>query len=344
MVFFLVGKYFDLPKFTKSIEKFVEKLYYQHMKKKVFFFLYCVLMIGGLVLFLIFSPKFIDDNTLKDNKTPTENNQSYATKIKLNCEDDIVLAVGSSVELKQGYISVEPSNKLKDVKITLTKKSGADNGVNFANDTITATNEGKYLLTFSVLKSSSTEIFDTLTISVVAKEDDNKVKLLNNNFTANTTVNLNEMFAIDAGYEIDSIQNNEHLTCANNQITFNNVGNTNLKLNLNTNYLTYKYNFDVLIKPQITSGIVITGEINGILEIEAEVGEYFEISYYLRNESGEYVVQNAEATMSIVGVVDDLQVFAPIITGKVIIKTSVKIIITPTDTSIAIKEINVIFK
>ena len=300
-------------------------------------------MIGGLIVFLILSPKFLTDKPLKDNNSTKENNQ-YATKIQLNCEDEIILPIGTSVELLNGFVSVEPKSKMSEITYKITNNQGPTNGIVFSNNIITAAEVGKYKLRFSVFKSKTTEIYDTLSITVVLPEDDDKVKLLNNNFTANQTLTLNEIVNINAEFNSCSILSNDYITYANNEVNFKETGKTDLKLHINTAYLSYKYSFEVSIKPQINTGIVVIGEDNGVVEVVTDADGYFEILYYFKNAAGENVPQDAVVIVENNPYVGIEEVAAPFINGKCDLKLDTKIIITPTDVLIPPKEIIIIFK
>lgn len=323
-------------------------------------------MIGGLVLFLIFSPQLTKSSDLKTKNPETEqpnnpdnstsdnqdNNQTndeekeeiFASKIKLNCEDNIILSVGSSVELLSGYINVEPAKYLADITTSLSVESGAINGISFVNNVITAKAVGRYEIMFSVPKTINETINDKIYIQVVEKEDDNKVRLLNNNFTNQTTVSLSEVIDIDGMFNNYSIVNTEYLTFSNNQITFNAVGSSNLNLSVEANYLVYKYSFWIKINSKITSTIDINGEDNGILEVTTDEFGFFDINFFVKKESGEFVKQNAYVIPENDGVIEILEVLPPYVTCRCITKTNIKLTIIPTDTSIPSKEILIVFK
>ena len=325
-------------------------------------------MIGGLVLFLIFSPQLTKDDELKNknnnsveqpkdpetntpdngneenNEDTQEKEETFATKIKLNCDDDILISVGTSVELTSGFITVEPNIYLKDVTTSITVDSGATKGINFSNNIITANDIGRYTIKFSVPKTNNTFINDSLYIRVVSKEEDNKVKLVSNNFTIDTTIPLSEMLEINSIYSNYTLESNEYYTYSNNQITFNKEGNSNILLSINTNFLIYKYCFGFLVKPKVESTIIVEGENNGILQIEKDINEYFEISYFVKYGSGENIRENVSVQLEDDNVIQVIDIVYPIITFKVLEKSSVKLTLTLTKVDIPPKELTIIIK
>ena len=330
------------------------------MAKKMWFVLYCVLMIGGIVLFLIFSPKLSNNTELnvnEQNEEQPENNkdvnntnnevvENFATKIKLNCEDELVNSVGSSVELLSGFITVEPSKYFAQMTYSLSKVSGAVNGISFANNIISAHAVGRYEIMFSVPKTNKEDINDKLYIQVVAKENDNKVKLINNNFTYNTTIQISEMLEISETYTNYTLENNQFLTYSNNKITFNQIGSSVLKFNINEPYLKYNYSFNFIVNPLASSGIYIEGENNGVLEINGVVGSYFDIYYKVIFNSAEHSNQQIDVSLNNSTIIQtgDNFVLAPLITCKILSKGSVKLTITPEDNLVSPKEIIIIIK
>lgn len=324
-------------------------------------------MIGGLVLFLIFSPQLTKSSDLKtknseaeqpnkpndstgDNQDNDQNNKEekeeiFATKIKLNCEDDITISIGSSVELLSGFINVEPTKYLSEMTTSLSVESGATNGIEFSNNKITAYAVGRYRIEFIVPKTATTQIYDVLSVRVVEKENDDKVKFVNNNFTNDTTISLSEMVEIDELYQDYSILNNDHITYSNNKITFKNTGSSSLNLTLNSNYIAYNYSFDFSVKPKVTSEIYITGENNGVLEVEPNKIGCFDINYEIKLSSGEHIEQDIKVEFEQGGVIEIVgEITAPVITFRVITKASVKIRIIPTKVDVEPKEILIVIK
>jgi len=325
-------------------------------------------MIGGIVLFLIFSPDLTNNSDLKSNtpsseqpSNPNNNNQNndnnnqnnneetpkeeiFATKIQLNCSNSIILSVGTCAELLDGYIYIEPQQYINNLTTSIKVESGVADGISFANNKITALGVGRYVITFYVPKTQYVQIHETLSVRVVAAEDDNKVKLKKNNFVNNTTIHITEMLDINETYTDYFIPSTGNVTYVNNQITFNNEGNSTLQFNINTPYLTYKYNFDFLVKKQITASVVIEGENNGVLEIEKEVGKAFNLVYVIKDGSGEDISQLAKTTVETNDIVEIIDEISPTVIFLVLAKGSAIVTITPMDNEIPPRQILVIIK
>lgn len=330
------------------------------MAKKIWFFLYCVLMIGGIVLFLIFSPRLSNNTELNVNEPKEEqtsdnngnNNlnsekiETFATKIKLNCEDELVISVGSSVELLPGFITVEPAKYFNQMISSLSKVSGAVNGLSFANNIISARAVGRYEIMFSVPKTNKEDINDKLYIQVVEKEDDNKVKLKSNNFTLKTTIPLSEVLDISETYSNYTITNNKLFTYSNNYVTFTNLGSSIMQFNINEPYLRYNYSFNFTVNPLSSSGIYVEGENNGVLEIIGDIGTYFDICYRVIFNSAEHSNQQIDVSLDNSTIIQTGESFvlSPLITCKILSKGSVKLTITPEDDLVLAKEITIIIK
>lgn len=310
-------------------------------KKNVFFFLYCAIMIGALILFLILSPKLIQNKEIKDKTGET--NSNYATKLKLNCADEIVLSVGSSVELLDNYITVEPQSMYSQVEYTISNKSEQETGISFENNLITANEEGSYSIIFSVKKSEDKQIHDTLKITVVDKSSDTNVKLINNNFTNDTTITINEFLDINEEFINYSISNNQHILYNNNQVQFIDVGNSVLQLNLDNNYLRYYYSFNVLINPKIETSIEIKDLYDGIIQVTTNIEDMFDLEYYFKTDSGEHITQEVTVEIEDETVATLVSNLAPILTFKCLKKSSTKITLASANPNIPAKEFILIF-
>lgn len=305
------------------------------MKKKVLFFVYCAVMITGIVLFLIFAPNLLnDDSKIEDNK--------YANRIQLNCEDDIVLTVGSSVELLDGYLTITPSDCSSQMRTEISSKNSTISGITFKNNIITANSLGTYTIKFLIAKSEYSDASDILTITVVDDDDDTNVEILNNNFTNNTTVNILNIFSFDEMFKNFSVDENEYLTYLSNSVKFTSTGRTEIGLNMFTSYLKFSYKFNILINPQYTACIEISDENNGVLEISAEVGDSFEISYVIVYNSNENESQDISIPSN--DSVEILTITSPIITCKCLSKTTSTLTITPSNPYVAPKQLTIVFK
>ena len=112
-----------------------------------------------------------------------------------------------------------------------------------------------------------------------------------------------------------------------------------LILHINSNFLIYKYSFRFLVKPKVESGIVIEGETNGVLELEKNIGDFFEISYIINHNSGENINESISIELDNTNVVEFIEINHPIITFKVVGKASVKLTLESMIAEIPPKEI-----
>ena len=92
------------------------------------------------------------------------------------------------------------------------------------------------------------------------------------------------------------------------------------------------------------SCIIVEGENNGILEIEKDINEYFEISYFVKYGSGENIKENVSVKLENNKVIQIIDIVYPIITFKVLEKSSVKLTLTLTKVDIPPKELTIIIK
>lgn len=294
-------------------------------------------MVVGIILFLIFTPKLIQ------NKTSTQPSQ-YASKIQLNCNDNIILSVGSSVTLLNNYITVLPTNTISNVRYEISSKNANISGISFYNNIIKANAVGVYTIKFLVKKSETVDIYDSMKISVVDEENDTNVQILNNNFTSNTTVNVSNIFSFDEMFTSYSINDNNYLNYNKNLVEFTSIGQSTINLDLKTNYLLYKYNFNITINSQATSNIQIENENNGILEVNTNIGDTFEIVFRIIYNSSESENQQVLVTTENENSIEILSTNSPVITCKCLSKNSTTLTITPINTSIPPKQLTIIFK
>lgn len=233
----------------------------------------------------------------ESNKDEEIDNTIYATKLTLNCARTIDIATNSSVEIIGSYLTIEPSNA--KVNITITAESGDVNELTFTNNIIAVKNKGKYRIKFSSPKSKTSELSDTLVVTV----KENLTNLVNRKLSVLTigdAINLNDIFNFDSAINNKIIQTDEKITYSSNIITANATGESCITILYDVGMFRFKFTTSITIKDiplykivvtDVSSGAVVNGN---TINYSCAVGKSLNIIYAVRNRDEEDVNQFVE--------------------------------------------------
>lgn len=282
-----------------------------------------------------------------DESSPSTNppaSETYASKLTLNCARQVTISVGNKLELLSNYISVTPSNLITNVAVKITPKNDASsNGIAFANNTITPNSVGVYNVKFSIPKSATGELTDTLVVTVVEANQDTRIIQTKDFSTLNEVIAISSLFTIDT--TIDSIYiTNDNIEFSNNSIKGIAVGNTTLNLKLIDNYFCFNYSFNHTIKSIPEYTIEIEEENNGVVEIICNVGDTILINYAVLDKNRENIHQNLIAETDETGIATVIMVEDPIIYIQCKSKGSCKLTIKSNTLDLEDKVGTLIFK
>ena len=292
------------------------------MKKNfTLFFIYASIIIAGLCLFLIFHNKKEDtpptnnpqqeqpnnkDNENTDNsgggtsEEDEEDNVIYATKLTLNCARAIDIATNSSVEIIGSYLTLEPANA--NLTITITTESGKQNDLTFSNNVITTQSAGKYRIRFSALKSSTSELSDTLVVNV----KENVTSLITTKLSVLTiedNKNLIDIFNFDSSITNTEIQTDSKLTYLNSCFAATELGVSIIRILYDVGMFRFLYTASITIKDKPLYTIEITDVSSSAIvnantiEYSCKIGKSLEIFYAVKNRDEEYVDQFVEISL-----------------------------------------------
>jgi len=207
------------------------------------------------------------------------------------------MANNSSIELLPGFLTVEPIEKLSEVAVLITVDTGSERGLSYKNNILAATSLGKYRVRFSALKSATKEISDTIIVNVV-ENFTSPITQIVKQLTVGDTLDINEVLQIDSLITNYTISTDSILTCNNLQIIANSVGEAQILISYDVNYIRRKQYFNFTIKQQPSYSIKLidlsfnTEIIESSIIYNCNIVASFFIQYEIINYSEEYVSQD----------------------------------------------------
>lgn len=215
------------------------------MKKRIGFGIFCVLIFAALVAGLILFNRLKDDESPSNEPLPKEDDIIYATNVFLNCPREITIQVGTKVELLEGFLTIQPNNITVDLEIEISSKVNNEDGITFENNTIFATDTGFYYIKFTVPKSNTQNIYDTLVVHAI--EHTQEITQIKTEVYENDTFNLNEIFNISSSLTIQDLTTSNNMSYEDNKLKFNAIGDGEVNITLSLDYVLYNYSFNITI-------------------------------------------------------------------------------------------------
>lgn len=259
------------------------------------FFVYCFAIITGLSLFLIFQS--YNKNASEHQSNKITNNKVYASKLVLNCPRTINLENNTSVELTNGFIEVQPKEKLKDLVVEVVCESSLEGGITFKDNVISAFKSGNYKIKFMIDQSSTKLLTEYLIVNVVEILETN-IKQVKCSLTIGEPANINDIFNINSTILHYEIKTDNNISLENGSLIPKIVGESNIIFICTSDYICRKYTFKINVKEKPNFNIVLvdvgsnaTIENNEIF-YNCEIGSFVFIQYEILNNSDEYVAQS----------------------------------------------------
>ena len=266
------------------------------MSKKVSFFVYAlvsIIVLAGALVLLNKDRIFLhNDNQTQTGQLSDNQTEVYATKLLLNCPREITITKNNQVELLSGFLTVEPESLKNDVSIEITRKGSGDaNSLTFLNNKLLASDTGFYYVKFSLPKSQTLYLTETLVVNVVNTND--FISINKTTFIQNETITFYELFNISDTSDNKNVTiNNDNLIFNNNIFTASKVGNSQIFIELLYNYLKYNFNFYILINPLPDYEIIIINYNTDIINFEFVKDKKYKIQYQIKNNKLENVSQS----------------------------------------------------
>ncbi len=294
------------------------------MKKKVWSWIFTVFAIASIVVLSIFlvlyNKKKVDkqnpDAETPEISTPTNPSDStdvYATTFSINLPETIQILVGTSVNLKSGYVDVSPTSMLEKLTYEITpKSSGVVNGIKLENNTIEAISAGGYTIKFKMPKSKLTYFSKTINVLVYEEQTSSHIQQIKNQIIVGESLNIFEMFEFDESKLVNVTADNK-ITYNNNIITGINVGESDVKFHFVEAYLEYVYDFEINVKPVPDYKIVLNNVNGNSININFSEKDYFQISYSILNRDEEFVSQDIMVMSSNEGILFVERIADPLI-------------------------------
>ncbi len=204
--------------------------------------MYILIIIPILVAGLIFTPKFI-----KILNSKSEDKSIYATKIFLNSPREILVDVGEMVKFDEDLITVEPEEVKEKLELTITTKKNVDVNecVYFDDNTLIIREEGYFYFKFSVPKSETNNLTETLVVHAV--KDSENASLLKDMAYLNDEVQLSEIVTYKNIFTLKDIITSNNVIKNDNKFLFTICGVVDLKLTLNIDKIIYFYEFNISV-------------------------------------------------------------------------------------------------
>lgn len=275
------------------------------MKKKV---LLGILYTGVIVLTLIFCLTVFKKDTNSEitesnspnnedvSSSPTPNPSeeiTYAKSLTLNCPSTIYCGVDGEIRLLNGFIEVNPTEKLSELNITVTNELGfPTTNLSFENNTIKPKEIGTYYIVFAIPKSETEDIVKK--IKIIVNIEDEQFKQIKNTVTIGQNNDISDLFEIETAGAVTTFTSND-FSINSNTITANDIKNSNLTAKIEYNYYAkyYTFYFTVKDKPEFT--IIITSHSEDT--ITAYKGESIEVFYAIYDKEEKEVSQKVKATI-----------------------------------------------
>jgi len=276
-------------------------------RKSWIYSVFVVLLILAIVLCLIFWPKNNSDiNEVQDEigeeengedngededetKTPLE---TYATSLTVNLPDTINMLVGTRVNLLSGYLEVQPSEMLNNVKTEITPRyQSSAFGLQLNNKTLLANEVGSYNLKFSVEKSATLNFTHTTMINIYQDVSNSHIIQINNSLTKGIDYELSDVFYMKENLNLDLVTDNK-ITYKNNRLKPILLGDSSISVKIIEDFIEYNYQFHFKIKDQPQYSIELKNVNNNDIEFDLSNTSVFFINYEIKNRNEEYVKQD----------------------------------------------------
>ena len=185
-----------------------------------------------------------NDEPNKGNDIPP-NTETYATAFSVNIPSTIKMPIGSKINFLEGFVTVSPSSVIN--KLEIEEFNGDE--ICFENNTLVANAIGNYSLKFKMPKSKTTYFSKTISIVVCDVIENDQISLIKNSIEITSSVRIDQMFLIadNLSYVLTT---DDKISCENNILTANQIGESMIKFSVVENYLQFIYDFNVNVIEQ----------------------------------------------------------------------------------------------
>ena len=278
------------------------------MSKKIWKWIFTIIAIACVVaisMFLVLRNK--DENEVPSSNNPDITNppadtpgttETYATSFSITLPETIQILVGTSVNLKSGYVSVSPANMLEKLTYEITpKSSGVVNGIKLENNVIKAISVGGYEIKFKMPKSKSTYFTKTINVLVYEEITSCHVYQINDTMIVEEIADLSSMFEIMDGKTFNITTDNK-LIYSSNTLIAQTVGEGAITFSMTENNVEYVYEFNITIKDKPMYQIILNNVPNNIFTFDISNKDVDNINYTIKNRDEENVFQEITALSS----------------------------------------------
>ena len=186
------------------------------------------------------------NSTSDDSKETT----TYATSFRINADKTIVMRLGEKVNLLDGFISIEPANKLDELETQVSGRYNyASDGISVENFSINANALGEYNVDF-LLKKNATKYFDDNRIIVKVQNVEQLVVCDVNNLVRANSYSLNNIFQFNAdSFDVDfTFDSSFQVDLDLGLVMPQEAGNFDITVALTKNFVQYKYSFHFVVE------------------------------------------------------------------------------------------------
>ncbi len=311
------------------------------MKKRMWRWVFTIIAISCIVataIVIVFLNKNESETSSSNNpgitNPPTDTSgstETYATAFSISLPETIQILVGTSVNLKPGYISVSPTSMIEKLTYEITpKSSGVVNGIKLENNTIVAILSGGYEIKFKMPKSKSTYFSKTINVLVYEEITSCPVYQIKDTMTVEENVALSSMFEIMDGKAFN-ISTDNKIVYSLNTFTAQTIGESIIKFSITENNVEYVYEFDITIKDKPMYRIILNNAPNNIFTFDILNKDVDNINYSVVNRDEQNVYQEISVSSSDENVVKIERINEPLIkvravgVGEATITISLKI-------------------
>lgn len=283
------------------------------MKKKIslLYCLYAVIIITIISLFLVFGAKKQESvieggnsniTQTKDedqSKSVEQDNITYANLFLLNCPRTLTMSVNEKVKLDDNFISVEPSECIKNLTIEINPKSeNNEDGLTISNFILSASKVGTYNLKFSVPKSKNQNLTEYILVSV-EQDFSNRIELLTDNIEQYQAVSLTDLFDCNSAYNMKIVENNT-IKVSNGELIGLEIGKATIDLELTNGYFIHVLSVEINVTKKPKYEIVIINEQQVFYTTKKTITLQYEIKDETEQNVNQQVIVEIEGNASCV--------------------------------------------
>ncbi len=241
-------------------------------RRKYLYIIYCVIAVIAIAVVLIFTklntsnkPAKINSNQENISSSTDENDNidkiDYVKSISLNCPRDFTVGLGCNIILKEGFVTVTPSELRDRIQIEIMSGSKLNpEGISITNNKISCESIGDFSIVFKARRSQSTYTSDTIRLHVVPIDENTHFEQNNARLFINQEELISSSITVSDTFlnpRVESLDNSK-LEVKNDELIPKIEGLTSVYLRSENEYFSYQYtlHFRIYAEPKYSIEII----------------------------------------------------------------------------------------